>query len=157
MAIVSADYLKPIRMLHGGAIPIERWKKASGTELARGCLVIASSGLIITAADGAGTGTILGVTVETADSGLTDVAICPAINTIVWEVVTATGSSGSTATITDANLFVGYGLALDSSIWYINVGDGSNIAMVLTKRLEADSTAWAKAEAIFVDSLFSKI
>lgn len=157
MAIVSADYLKPIRMLHGGAIPIERWKKGSGTTLAKGCVVIASSGLIITAADGPTTGTILGVTVETADSGLTDVAICPAINTIVWEVVTGTGDSGATTTITDANLFIGYGLSLDSSIWYINVADSSDIAMVLTKRLEADSTAWAKAEAIFVDSLFSKI
>lgn len=157
MALVSADYLKPIRMMHGGAIPTEHWKKASGTTFARGTVVIATSGLIVTAADGPTTGTILGVSVETADSGKTTVAICPAIETVIWEVATATGDAGATTTITDANLFVGYGLSVNSNIWYINVADGSDIAMALIKRLEADSTAWAKAEAVFRDSIWHAI
>ena len=157
MAIVSADYLKPIRMLHGGAIPTERWKKASATTFVRGTVVIATAGLIVAATDGPTTGTILGVSVESADSGLTDVAICPALETVVFEVVTATGDSGATTTIADANLFIGYGLSLNSSIWYVNVADSSDIAMVLIKRLDADSTAWAKAEAVFRDSIWHAI
>lgn len=157
MALVTADYIKPIKMLGGGSIPVMELKKASATTLARGCVVIATSGLVVTATDGPTTGTILGVTCETGDSGKTTVHVVPALPNIVWEVATATGDSGATTTIADSNLFVGYGVAVNSSIWYVDVGDSSDVAMALIKRLDADSTAWAHAEAVFIDSFWSKI
>ena len=158
MAIVSADYLRPTRMHSGGSIPIERWTKGSGTTFAKGTVVVASSGLIIAASDGPGTGTILGVSVEAAASGLTTVGICPILEDVIFEAVTATGDSGATVTVADANLFVNYGLALNSSVWYVNIGDtSSNPVVAIIKRLDADSTAWAKVEMKFVDSFFNII
>lgn len=157
MALVAADYIKPVKTLASTSTPIMQLKKGASTVCYKGMIVIASSGLAIAASDGPDTNTILGVCLEdiTAAQALTEVSICPALPDVIFTGRTATGSSGGTTTITDANLFVTYDLALNSSIWYINVGANSDDVVAAIKRLDADSTAWAKVEFMFVDSFFN--
>jgi len=162
MALVAADYIKPIKLLGGGSTPIMSLKKAAGTVCYKGMICIATTGLVVAATDGPATGTILGVCLDdiSAAQALTSVLICPALPDVVFSGRTGTGDVGGTVTITDANLGVAYGLSLEGTagvnVWYINVGDTGDECVLPIKRLDADSTAWAKVEFTFSNSLWIK-
>lgn len=157
MALVADDYIRPVKALGLSSIPMMELKKATSTVCYRGMIVIATTGLAVAAADSPATATLLGVCVEdiTAAQALTQVRICPALSNVIFQGATATGAAGATTTITDANLFTPYELALNSSIWYVNVGASTDAVVGITERLEADSTAWAKVEFMFLDSFFN--
>ena len=162
MALVAADYIKPIKLLGGGATPIMSLKKAAATVCYKGMVCIATAGLVVAAADGPTTGTILGISLDniTAAEAKTAVSVCPALPDVVFSAHTATGDTGGTTTITDANLFVAYGLSLEGTagvnVWYINVADATDECALAIKRLYADDTAWAEVEFTFSNSLWIK-
>lgn len=156
MALVSADYIKPRRALGLNAIPQLEVLKAAGTAVNMGDIIIASSGLAIVASDGPTTGTVIGVAIEaTAASAKTTVAVCPALPNMLFEAHIATGDSGATASLANSQLWVGYGLALNSSIWYVNVGDTSDKQVRIVDLIDAASTAWGAVEIVFMDSVWN--
>lgn len=161
MALVAADYIKPVKTIAGTSTPIITMKKAAGTAIHKGSVIIATSGLAVIASDNPATGTVIGISVEkiTAAQALTEVKVCPALQDVIFEGRTATGADGATVTIDDADLFVAVDLALyaTNNIWYLDVAASPTVACAAPiKRLDVDSTAWAKVEFMIVDSFWNK-
>lgn len=158
MALAATDYLRPNRTIGPGPIPQWPVVKASATTWDEGDVIIATSGLAVEAADGPTTGTILGVAVEDAVNGNTTALICPALPNVVFTGRIATGDTGGTVNSAVTHRYVRYGLSLDATgTWYINVGDTSDLAVMIINLVDAAGTAWGEVEFVFVDSLFNAI
>lgn len=160
MALTVNDHMKAKRMIGGGTVPIMEVTKASGTTWLKGAVIIATSGLAVEAADGPTTGTILGVAVDAAVDGETTARIYPALPNVVFTGRIATGDTGGDYTSLVTNRYVkGYGISLEgtSGTWYINAGDTTDDAVMVTDFVDAIGTNLALVEFVFIDSVFNAV
>jgi len=161
MALLASKRFRAVRTTGGQPIPTMKVNKASGITWPDGAVIIASSGLAVEGSDGPNTATILGVAngAEASSNTNTTAIITPALPEVVFKGQVATGSSGATASVTAANRYVGagsaYDLAVNSSIWYINIGASSDDLVVITDLVDAASTAWGEVEFRFIDSIWN--
>ncbi|GAG81751.1 unnamed protein product, partial [marine sediment metagenome] len=119
---------------------------ATSTTWPDGAVIIAgASGLVTEGADGPTTGTIMGVAVGANASGDTTGLIVPALPDMIFRGQIATGDSGATATTAVTLRYAeganAYEVAVNSSIWYVNVGDTTDNAVQILEIVDA-STAW---------------
>jgi hypothetical protein len=154
MALVAADRPRVQYAMGMSSIPVLELDKATGTTFKKGAVVIFTSGLIVEAADGPSTGTVVGIAAEDADSGQTLVHVWPALPNIIFTGNVATGDSGATVASAATDKGTAYGMAVNSSIWYVNKGDTSDLLVMIVKLVDAAATAWGQVDFFFMDSIW---
>lgn len=158
MALVASDFFRASRTIGGGPVPMINVDKELATTWDQGDVIIATSGYAVEAADGPTTGTIIGVAAEDAVATKTTAIVVPALPNVVFTGKIGTGDTGTTVDLAVTHRFVRYGIALHSTgTWFINISDTSDLAIGITKLVDAAGTAWGKVEFTFVDSFFNAI
>lgn len=157
MALVAADYIRPLRRMGGGVLPLFNVTKASATTWTRGDIIIGTSGLAVEAADGPVRGTILGVAVEDAVNGNTKALVCAVLPDVVFQGKIATGDAGGDYTSLVTNRFTSYGLSLEaatSGVWYINAADTTDLAVRVLEFIDDIGDNLASVEFVFTLTSF---
>lgn len=158
MALVTADYFRPLRAQGLNAIPTLEVAKEAATVIYKGSVLIATSGYAVIATDGPTTGTVIGVAIEaiTAAQGRTTVKMCPAFPNVLFQGNFGTGDTGGTYSPTVANMFIGHGVSLDSTnVWYINQADTTDKVVRAVDLIDDSGTAWGAVEFHFCDSAWT--
>lgn len=156
MALVIADRPKAKYCMGFSSIPLFSADKASATTFHQGDVIIYTTGLAVEATDGPTTGTVVGIAAEDAINGNTSVLLWPAIPGIVFQGNVANGDTGGTDTIEADQRMVHYGLALNATIWYINIADTADECIMIIRMVDAIDTAWGAVEFVFTDSVWTR-
>ncbi len=161
MALLASKRFRAVRTLEGGRLPTMMVTKASGVTWPDGAIIIATTNLAVEAADGVEPDVIMGVALgeeKTSNTNL-QALITPALPGIVFQGQIATGASGATVvTATTQRYTAGssaYDLAVDSDIWYINVGASDDDMIVITDFVDPIGTAWGEVEFQIINSMFN--
>lgn len=154
MALSKGDYIRPARKFWAGAVPMLTAAELASQTFKKGYPLIQSSGYLKIAASSAID--VIGIALEDGSNGSSNgdynVQYVPALPGMIFEGA-VTHSTASSAKITQANLFVAYGLVKSSSnnIYAINLSESSasEKSVTIVGFKDALSTAYGHAYFVF--------
>jgi len=161
MALLASKRFRAVRTLEGGRLPTMQVTKASGVTWPDGAIIIATTNLAVEAADSVEPDVIMGVAIGaevTSNTNLTAL-ITPALPGIVFRGQIATGAAGATVDSAVAQRYVmgtsAYDLAVNSDIWYVNVGASDDDLITIIDLYDDAGTAWGEVDFIINNSMFN--
>jgi hypothetical protein len=156
MALTVNDHIKAIGMINGNPVPLLEVIKASATTWLKGAVIIMTSGLAVEGADGATTGTVVGVAADAAVDGETVARVYPALPGVLFSMRLGTGDTGGDYTSAITDRYLAYGISLEgtSGTWYINQADTSDVQVLITRFIDTIGDNLALVEVTFIDSVY---
>lgn len=161
MALTAQDYIRPLRRMGGGVIPVLEVTKGA-TVWSKGDVIVSASGLALRGADNFTVSTFLGIAVEDSVATQLTGLIYPALPDIVWWGRLANDATGATVAAAAAHRYLsgtaaGFEISYNDTIFFINVGETSTTTAMVIALIDAIGTAWGAVEFVITASAFNQI
>jgi hypothetical protein len=152
MALTAGDYIRPLRNLNDGVIPLITVSKEATTTWSKGTIIVASSGYAVAAATGAEANTVLGVAAHDAVEGKTEALIYPALpNISFWGRIALSAGATVDSAVTHRYVATGWGVGYyaDAGICFVNVEDTTTGVVQIVNLIDPAGTEWGAVEFVF--------